>query len=277
MFPAETTGRYWIWSVAIVPLCSLFVSKIYHYFILGSDFLRNPKKHLAETAFYNQGGQFGILIGTILIAITSKISFFACMDIILTASCIAAAFGRIGCYSYGCCHGRPTAGRFNTVYTHPDSKVLRIFPELSNVPLVPTQLLSAAFNFFLFGTMAWILASEPKSGVASAFCIIAYNLFRVYIEKYRISVVNISERTENMKLFQRVASILSLSGIVYLLAVLWFPSNHLTFVAPLTLSEFLTGHVFRSQAILALSVTFLIYIVTWGIHYNKLGQHFEWK
>ena len=277
IFPSETSGIYWIWNAALVPLCSLFFSKIYHYFVLGSEFLKNPKKYLAETAFYNQGGQFGVLVGTIWISVTSKIGFFACMDLILAASCIAAAFGRIGCYSYGCCHGRPTKSRFNTVYTNPGSKVLRIFPELSNVPLVPTQLVSAAFDFFLFGTMAWILTLNPKSGVASAYCIIAYNLFRVYIEKYRISVVNISERQANMRLFQAVATFLSLSGIIYLLFAVWVPSNHLVFVAPLSLGNFFTEHVFQVQAIAAVSFTFFVYVGTWGIHYKKLGQHFEWN
>lgn len=277
MFPAEAFGRYWIWNAAMVPLWSLFFSKIYHYFVLGSDFLKNPKKHLVETAFYNQGGQFGVLVGTIWISITSKIDFFACMDITLTASCIAAAFGRIGCYSYGCCHGRPTASRFSTIYTNPDSKVLRIFPELLNVPLTPTQLVSAAFNFFLFGTMASILALSPKAGIASAYCIITYNLFRIYIEKYRISVINISERTENMRLFQRMASFLSLSGIIYLLFVLWIPSNRLAFVAPLTMGKYFSEHVFQPQGILALSFVFFVYIGAWGIHYKKLGQHFEWN
>ena len=277
MFPSETSGHYWLWNLTIVQLFSLFFSKIYHYFALGTEFLKNPRKHFSETAYYNQGGQLGILVGTIWLSISSGINFFACMDLILTAGCLALALGRIGCYSYGCCHGRPTSARFSTVYTHPDSKVLRIFPELSNVPLVPTQLVSAAFNFALFGTMVWILTLSPKAGIVSAYFVIVYNSFRFCIEKYRISVVNISERAANMKLFQRAASSLSLAGLIYLLVVLLLPLQNLVFAAPLTLTEFLGEAVLKPDSAITLCFIFVIYIFTWGIHYKKLGQHFEWN
>lgn len=278
IFPIETTGRYWIWNIVVVHMFSLIFSKLYHYMALGSEFLKNPKKHLSETAFYNQGGQLGILAGTVWLSTSSGIDFFACMDIILTAGCLAMVFGRIGCYNYGCCHGRPTSSRFGIAYTHPDSKVLRVFPELSRVPLVPTQLLSAAFNIVLFGSMIWILTLNPKAGVVSGYCIIIYNLFRAFIERYRISVVNISERTADTKFFQRGALLFSAIGVVYLgIALLWSPTMYLSFTPQITSDGYLRSVAFHANTASAIMFVATVYIVTWGIHYKKLGQHFEWK
>lgn len=143
-FPAETANGVWIWKLSLIPVSVLLFGKAFHFFALGMASLRHPLKHFAETAFYNQGGQIGIFIGTILFSYTTGINFLFCMDVNLTAGCLALAIGRIGCHSYGCCHGRATDSPFSIAYSHHQSKVLRIFPELANVPLVPTQLISAA-------------------------------------------------------------------------------------------------------------------------------------
>ncbi len=199
------------------------------------------------------------------------------MDINLAAGCLSLALGRIGCYSYGCCHGRQTTSRFSTVYTHPLTKALRVFPELTNVPLVPTQLISAAYAFALFFVMIWALFHSPRAGVVSAIFILAYNLFRIFIERYRLSVVNVSAKTVHMKFYMGVATTILGFGAAYLVFVLWDTAPLLTFKAPLTLGEFLVEDVFRLQTIVAIAIIFVTYLFFWGTHYKKLGQHFEWS
>lgn len=266
-----------MWKAAVVIFSSLFFSKIFHYFALGTAFFKSPRKHLAETAFYDQGGQLGVFVGTVWFAFDTHINFFACMDINLTAGFLALALGRLGCYSYGCCHGRPIGGRFSTVYTNPNSKALRIFPELANVPLAPTQLVSAAFTFALFGTMVWALTISPFAGVVSAYSIVVYNSFRLYIEQYRISVINPSEKVARKSFFRKVATIITLFGIVYIFYVLLYHPPRLTFVQPLPLTRFLSIYLFQPQAIILILFIVATYLAAWGIHYKKLGQHFEWK
>lgn len=276
-FPAEAGAQNWIWHIVVIHLCSLFFSKIFHYFALGKEFFRNLKKHLAETAFYNQGGQLGVLAGTVWLSLNSGINFFACMDLIITAGCLALALGRIGCYSYGCCHGRPTTSRLATVYTHPASKPLRIFPELSHVPLVPTQLYSAAFNFIILFSIIFILTLGPKAGLVSAYFVIVYNIFRFFIERYRISVVRISERKADTGIFQGTAISFIFFGALYLAAVLWIPSPHVSLVAPIGASEFFEKLFSEPYSIAAVIFILAVYIATWALHYKKLGQHFEWQ
>jgi prolipoprotein diacylglyceryltransferase len=276
MFPLESAGSYFMWKAASVILMTLIFSKIFHYFALGSEFLRNPKKYLADTAYYDQGGQFGGLVGTILFSYYTQINFFACMDINLTAGCLAFAIGRVGCYCYGCCHGCPIESRFATVYTNPDSKALRIFPELVNVPLAPTQLVSATFSFALFGSMVWLLSLAPTAGLVSAYAIVVYNIFRLFIEQYRVSVINPSQKVARISFFRKVAAFITSFGIFYIALVLWYSPNNLKTVEPTTFVQFIEDNIFTLQSVVLLSLIVILYIVAWGIHYKKLGQHFEW-
>ncbi|SDB02413.1 prolipoprotein diacylglyceryl transferase family protein [Bauldia litoralis] len=277
MFPAQTADGSWLWKLVGVVFFSLVFSKVFHFFALGREFLRNPRKYMAETAFYNQGGQIGVFLGTVWFAWSTGIDFLACMDINLTAGCLSLALGRIGCYSYGCCHGRQTTSRYATVYTHPLTKALRVFPELVNVPLVPTQLISAGYAFGLFLLMIWGLSLSPRAGIVSGVFILAYNLFRIFIERYRLSVVNVSAKTVHMKFYMGVAALILTFGLGYLAFVLWDEAPILTFAAPLTIGGFLMADVFQIQNLIAMAIIFVSYLYFWGTHYKKLGQHFEWK
>lgn len=278
VFPAEAAERNFAWNLVVVSLVSLVFSKGFHFFALGKVFLRNPKRHVAETAFYNQGGQLGVLGGTIWFAWFTDINFFGCMDINLTAGCLALALGRLGCYSYGCCHGRPTKGRLGIAYDHPDAKVLRLFPELKGIPLFPTQLLSALFSFTLFITaMLWLTFFSPRAGVISTFLIFAYNGFRILIEKYRLNVVDVESKEIRNGFYTRVAQFILGIGVIYLFFLLWSRTPSLSLTASswldLPTSVYPMTPVYGKVSL----VLFIVYMLAWSIHYKKLGQHFQWQ
>ena len=277
LFPAETAGPGFIWKLTMVGFFSLLFSKLFHFAAMGREFLRNPGKYMSETAFYNQGGQIGVLFGTIWLAWSSGINFLACMDINLLAGCFGLAMGRLGCYSYGCCHGRETTSRFATVYTHPSTKALRVFPELTNVPLVPTQLISAAFTFALFVVLVGLMTRAPEAGMVSAAFIVTYNCFRFFIERYRLSVVNVESGKVRMRFYMSVAATILGIGVIYAVFVLSQQSPRLTIEQPLSLGQFLAADVAQPQTIGAMAVVLAVYILMWSTHYKKLGQHFEWK
>jgi hypothetical protein len=97
------------------------------------------------------------------------------------------------------------------------------------------------------------------------------------IERYRISVINISARTADMKFFQRGAVLFAAAGVVYLcIALLWRPTMYLSFTPQLTSDGYLRSVAFHANTASAIMFISMVYIITWGIHYKKLGQHFEW-
>jgi len=278
IFPLEAGEKDFAWNLAAVSIFSLVFSKGFHFFALGRVFFRNPKKHAAETAFYNQGGQFGVLLGTMWLAWFTDINFFGCMDINLTAGCLALALGRVGCYSYGCCHGRPTKSPFGIAYDHPDAKVLRLFPELKGIPLVPTQLISALFTLLLFFTAILLLSHvSPRAGIVSMFLIIAYSGFRILIERYRLNVVDVNSKQIRNDFYVRVARVILGIGIVYALILFWLRTPRLS-LNTISWPDFHPGVYLTTPVYVEVSLAlFTIYMLAWSVHYKKLGQHFQWQ
>lgn len=278
IFPGETAENTFAWNLAMVSVVSLAFSKGFHYFALGKVFFRNPKKYLAETAFYNQGGQLGVLFGTMWLAWITGINFFGCMDINLTAGCLALALGRLGCYSYGCCHGRPTNSRFGVAYDHPDTKVLRLFPDLKGIPLVPTQLISALVAFALFITaLLWLTGFSPPAGIVSTFLIFAYNGFRLLIERYRINVVDVESKRLRNGFYIRVAQFIIGIGVVYALVLWWFRMPRLSLTTSPWPDADTGVNLITPEYVEVSLALFIVYMLVWGVHYKKLGQHFQWR
>jgi phosphatidylglycerol:prolipoprotein diacylglycerol transferase len=85
---------------------------------------------------------------------------------------VAHAFGRIGCFFAGCCHGKATDGIFGVQ-----------FPGFSYA-VHPTQLYEAIFLFLLFGVCSF-LALKFKFQHNLTVYLIAYGIFRFFLEFLR--------------------------------------------------------------------------------------------
>ena len=98
--------------------------------------------------------------------LSDTLSLFPCL---IT---VGHAFGRIGCFFAGCCHGKPT-----------DSILGVKFPHLSH-PVHPTQLYEAIFLFLLFGVLSYLLLKKRFKYNMSIY-LIAYGIFRFCLEFLR--------------------------------------------------------------------------------------------
>ncbi len=97
------------------------------------------------------------------------------VDILPFAPCcilIAHAFGRVGCFFAGCCHGKPT-----------DSFLGIQFPGMHH-KVHPTQLYEAIFLFALFA-VCFLLAWKKNFRHNLSVYLIAYGIFRFFIEFLR--------------------------------------------------------------------------------------------
>lgn len=91
--------------------------------------------------------------------LSDTLSIFPCM---IT---VGHAFGRVGCFFAGCCHGKPT-----------DSFLGVQFPHL-RTPVHPTQLYEAAFLFILFAVLS-VLLLKWKFRYNMSIYLVAYGIFR---------------------------------------------------------------------------------------------------
>ena len=101
-----------------------------------------------------------------------KTRLYEVVYIIPPSILIAHAFGRIGCFFAGCCHGKPT-----------DSILGVKFPRLPQ-PVHPTQLYESAFLFILFAVCSYLVLKKDFKHTLSVY-LISYGVFRFLIEYLR--------------------------------------------------------------------------------------------
>lgn len=97
---------------------------------------------------------------------------------------IAHGFGRIGCFLGGCCFGCVTNSFLGVVFP-PDSPAAHAFPSLngSSLPVLPTQLFEAGFEFLLFiFLIVFHKKTKDKNIEIYGF---AYGTFRFILEFFR--------------------------------------------------------------------------------------------
>ena len=146
------------------------------------EFFEDPMAVIGSSGFVIYGGLIVGLATGIIYCRRKKISFLQYLDLLIPEVAIAQGFGRIGCHLAGCCHGIET-----------DSAFAVVFPEGSmapaGVPLVPTQLISAAGGFAIAAVL--LIVSRKKTGVFSkngsigALYMLLYSVGRFVIEFFR--------------------------------------------------------------------------------------------
>jgi phosphatidylglycerol:prolipoprotein diacylglycerol transferase len=99
------------------------------------------------------------------------------MNLIIPAVPLAHGFGRLGCFSVGCCYGKPTDGIFGVLFpegTNPYSDGIR-------ERIHPTQLYEALFLFLLF----IVLRKFPKiKNYRLSIYLMSYGVFRLILEAF---------------------------------------------------------------------------------------------
>lgn len=150
-----------------------------------SYYLKYPKElfSLARSGGVFQGGLTFGLIFALLYFRKHRIPTWKVGDILGAALALGHGFGRIGCFSAGCCFGRecslPWAVTFQSEYAH----------NLTGIPvgilLHPVQLYESALNFLNFFVLFLILKKKKFDGQVFSFYIINYSIIRYFVEFYR--------------------------------------------------------------------------------------------
>ncbi len=104
------------------------------------------------------------------------------LDITLLGIGVFVIFGRVGCYSVGCCHGRPY--KHGVIYG--EDHVKKGFTwYYKNVPLLPVQLIESGYVLLTVITGALILFSHKQPGTVIIVYTVFYGLMRFTLEYFR--------------------------------------------------------------------------------------------
>jgi len=104
-------------------------------------------------------------------------------DLIDPALALGHGFGRIGCFSAGCCYGSECALPWAAVFKN--EYAANLTGVHLNTPLHPVQLYEAILNFLNFGILTIILKKKKFDGQVFAFYFINYSVIRFFTEYFR--------------------------------------------------------------------------------------------
>lgn len=166
-------------------LIALLGAKLVLFFGDFSYYIQNPKQllSLARSGGVFQGGLAFGFVFALWYFHRNKIPAWKTADIVAPALALGHGFGRIGCFSAGCCFGDecslPWGVIFHSEYAH----------NLTGIPLDrmlhPAQLYEALLNFSNFLILFFILKKKRFDGQVISFYLINYGIIRYFVEFFR--------------------------------------------------------------------------------------------
>ena len=183
------------------PIYTTFVASTHSLDAITTSFPYFPGRHLIENyqqALTAGSGEVGVSVARMMLnsAIMAfgiafalwylrkhRIPTWKIGDLAGPALALGHGFGRIGCFSAGCCFGRecdvPWGVTFQNEYAH----------NLTGIPqgtvLHPTQLYEAFLNFANFLILFFILKRKRFDGQVFSLYIVNYSVIRYFVEFYR--------------------------------------------------------------------------------------------
>ena len=147
-------------------------------------------------------------------------------DLFVTVIPLAHAFGRVGCFFYGCCYGRVSASALAVAFPRRSPAWVAqveggLIPETaqSSLAVLPTQLFEAAAVLGLFAVLLFIFLRNWKTrpGFTTGCYLVGYSCIRFGIEFLRDDM---RQRVGNLSIGQTVSIGLFVLGISFILVSL---------------------------------------------------------
>lgn len=168
---------------------SLFLLLLITAFVGGKVFLffEDIPKYADDPALLLSGRGF-VFYGSLLFCIPAMLVFFKAnrlpvlpmLDIMAIVTCIVHAFGRMGCFMAGCCHGIEWHGPLAVAFSDPACLARPL-----NTPLHPTQLYSVTMILLILITLLIIKNRKQFNGQLFIIYLIMYAIGRSIVEIFR--------------------------------------------------------------------------------------------
>lgn len=135
---------------------------------------------LLQSGIVYYGGVFGLLFGMALLCkIKGKYIAPEVFDPIAVVIPLFHIFGRIGCFTSGCCYGKITDSKLAVLYTiHNGGK-------LETTLRIPTQIIEAAINIIIFFVILFFYIRRKHEGNLIYIYLAIYAVVRFFVEFIR--------------------------------------------------------------------------------------------
>jgi phosphatidylglycerol:prolipoprotein diacylglycerol transferase len=177
--------------------------------LFSLDFLRSGG------VFY--GGMIGAILTGYILARHYRLPWWKTADAFAPGIALGQSIGRLGCFSAGCCWGKPTSLPWGVRFTE-------LGHEITGVPidehLHPTQLYEALATLVVFFFLLWLHKHKRFSGQVILFYTVLYGAARFLIEFVRDDprgdIAGLTSLT-GLSTSQMISLIVGITGLVILI------------------------------------------------------------
>lgn len=191
----------------IAVICGLLGGKLLYIITDLKNITNNTSsiRELITGGLVVYGSILGGAIGVVVYCRKKQWNVLEIFDLTAPGLILAQGFGRIGCFLAGCCYGKETSSILGVEFSHS-------FYAPAGVKLIPTQLMSSAFDFLLAFFLLWYSKKERKNGKVFSLYVIFYSLGRFFVEflrgdSYR-GFIGILSTSQFISIFTFIAGIL---------------------------------------------------------------------
>ncbi|MFQ5458464.1 MAG: prolipoprotein diacylglyceryl transferase [Myxococcota bacterium] len=160
-------------------IAAILGSRLYYVLIEWPYYAAHPLQILNFTrgglVFY--GGAIGAILTAIFFMRRWKLPIWRTCDLMAPAVPLGIFFGRIGCFSAGCCYGRPTDVPWAVVFRDPAAIADH------GIPLHPTQLYASLDGLILFVALVLYQPYKRFDGQVFSAFLIGYAILRYAVEE----------------------------------------------------------------------------------------------
>lgn len=186
---AERDGlpRNRIYDLGLYILASALIgSKALMVLVEWGDFAGDWRRIFSFDLWRSAGVYYGGFLIALLVSVILmrrwQLPWRKTADAFAPGVALGHAIGRLGCFSAGCCWGKPTTSWIGVRFTEEANR-------LTGVPidsaLIPTQLIEAAANLLIFFFLLWLRKRRSFDGQIIYAYLMVYSVARFTIEFWR--------------------------------------------------------------------------------------------
>jgi phosphatidylglycerol:prolipoprotein diacylglycerol transferase len=192
-----------------VLLAAIVGSRLFFVLINAGHFINHPLDvfKIWEGGLVFYGGVLLAVPVTVWYVKRTGMDLWGTADVFAPSIAIGHVFGRLGCLSAGCCHGRPAEDLpWGIIFTDPEC----LAP--TNVLLHPTQLYESGGELIIFLALMLLRSRKSFNGQLFILYLILYAILRFAVEFYRGDAGR-GFITGNISVSQGISIIIFLTGI----------------------------------------------------------------
>ncbi len=168
-------------------LAALIGAKLMMLIVDADYYWAHPDRIFSVETLQAGGVFYGGLLGALVVAAwylrKTRLPALLVADAFAPGIALGHAIGRLGCFSAGCCWGRPCHLPWAVTFTNPAANQLVGVP--LGVPLHPTQLYESAAEFAIFGILYWRFGRPHGRGDIISLYLMLYCAARFVVEFFR--------------------------------------------------------------------------------------------